>query len=148
LSLLRCFPLAGCKDEPVQIDRALVGTPGVQLVDDVECHVDLAPTGVGLCLLDDQPLVMDVDRSPSQLAELGDSQAGLGHDRDHWATADLTITPSASVHLSCSCEELDQLVGFEYPPQRARGFEPAALPAGRVGLEASSFDCAVEGVRE
>jgi hypothetical protein len=64
-------------------------------------------TGVGLRLLDDQPLVMDVDRPPSQLAQLGHAEASFGHNGDHRAAADPTISPFAPVHLASGCEQLD-----------------------------------------
>jgi hypothetical protein len=51
-----------CEHEAVEVNVAACGAPRVELVDNVQRHLELAPAGVGLRLLDDQPFVMDVDR--------------------------------------------------------------------------------------
>jgi hypothetical protein len=91
---------------------------------------------------------MDIDVPRSQLAQLGDPQAGLGHHGDHRAAADLPVTPSAPVHVACRGEQLNRLIRLEHAPHRAGRFEPAALAACTVRLEASPLDCGVENVRQ
>jgi hypothetical protein len=58
------------------------------------------------------------------------------------------IAARNTIQLRSGGEDLAELVGFEDPPRRARGFEPPPLAAGRVGREQLVLDGGIEDVRQ
>jgi hypothetical protein len=114
----------------------------------VEAEVDLPDTGVRLRLLDHEPLVVDVDRTPAQLAHLAHPEPGFRHHCDHRLPSDPPIATRSTVELRSCREQLSELVGFEKPSRRPRGFEPPAFSARRVAGEQLILDRRVEDVRQ
>lgn len=124
------------------------GPACVELVDHVEGQVDIALAGLLLHLLNYQPLMLtDIDRRPSQLAQLGDRASGLGHHCDHRRAPDLQRTPLQAVQSASDGEQLAELVGLEHSPCRPGCSQPTTLPRARIGFEPAWLDGACSVAR-
>jgi hypothetical protein len=125
-----------------------LGPPGQEFVKEVEAEVNFADTGVGLRLLDHEPLVVQVDRPPAQLAGLAHPESGFRHHGDHRATADPVIAARDPIQLRRGGEDLAELVGLKEPSRRPRGLEPPTRATRRVAREQFVLDGSVEDVRQ